>query len=49
MISATNFALLIKPFAAFLLCIPGAIVVWWIRRKMKDGWLKRFLLISWRT
>lgn len=37
-------AILLKPLFLFLLLIPGAIATALIRRKMRDGKLKRFLL-----
>jgi len=41
---AIDIALLLKPFAVFVIAIPGALIVWWIKRKMPDCKLKRFLL-----
>lgn len=37
-------AMLIKPFVAVALLLPGAFAAAWIARNMKDGRLKRILL-----
>ena len=44
-----QWALVLKPFILFVYLIPGALLVWWLRRLMPDGKLKRFLLFSWRV
>lgn len=42
-------AVALKPFFLLAMFLPGAIAVWWIRKKMPDCALKRFLLISWKV
>lgn len=37
-------ALIVKPFILILYLLPGAIVAHLVRKKMKDGKLKRLLL-----
>lgn len=46
---AWQWALLLKPLGLLILCTPGAVLVWWIKCRMPDSRLKRFLLISWRV
>lgn len=42
-------AIIVKPLALLLFFAPGAILVWWLKKKMPDCALKRFLLISWKV
>ena len=39
----------LKPFVALLLCVPGALAVRWLKRKLPPGRLRRILLFSWRV
>ena len=42
-------ALILKPFGLLLMFAPGAVIVYLLRRRLPEGRLKRFLLISWRV
>lgn len=42
-------AILVKPLALLLIFAPGALVVWWLRKRMPDSKLKRLLFFSWRV
>lgn len=44
-----HLAIILKPFILVLYFIPGAILVWWLRKKLPEGKLKRFLLFSWKV
>lgn len=44
-----QWALVLKPFGVFLLCVPGAMIVWWMKRNMPQGLARRILLFSWRV
>ena len=44
-----HWAILLKPFFLFLMFIPGAILVWWLRRYLPDSRLKRILFFSWKV
>ena len=37
------------PFDKTKLLIPGAILVWWLRRYLPDSRLKRILFFSWKV
>lgn len=51
--SSAMWAILLKPFAAFLLLLailPLRVVIErWIRKHVREGRLKRVLLFSWRV
>lgn len=40
-------AALLKPFFAAGCLLIGYPITWWVKNRMKDGKLKRFLLIRW--
>ena len=42
-------SILIRPFALLAMFAPGAVIVYLLRRRLPDCWLKRFLLFSWRV
>ena len=42
-------AVILKPFVLVLYFLPGAILVWWLKKKLPAGRLRRFLLFSWRV
>ncbi len=42
-------ALMIKPFGLLMMFAPGAVLVYYIKRKFPAGWLRRILLFSWRV
>jgi len=46
---AWQLAIILKPFGMLLMFIPGAVLVWILRRKLPEGRLKRFLLFSWKV
>lgn len=44
-----QWAIVLKPVLLLALFIPGALLVYWVRPKMKNSWLKRLLFFSWRV
>ena len=46
---AWQWAIVLKPLGLLILCAPGAVLVWCIRKQMPNCALKRFLLISWKV
>mgnify|MGYP001592826120 FL=1 len=44
-----QWALVLKPFGLLLMFAPGAVLVWYLKRNLRAGWLRRILLFSWKT
>lgn len=44
-----QWALVLKPFGLLLMFAPGALFVWWLKKRLPAGWLRRVLLFSWRV
>ena len=44
-----QWALVLKPFGLLLMFLPGAVLVWWLKRHLPEGKLRRILLFSWRV
>lgn len=44
-----QWALMLKPFGLLIMFTPGALLVWWLKRKLPAGRLRRILLLSWRV
>lgn len=44
-----QWALLLKPLGLLIMFTPGAMLVWWLRKRMPDSRLKRILFFSWRV
>lgn len=49
MMEGWQIALAIKPFALVIMFAPGALFVWWLRKRLPEGRLKRILFFSWRV
>jgi len=49
MIQGWHIALLLKPLGLLLMFAPGAFIVYYVKRRMPDCRLKRFLLTSWKV
>ena len=39
--------MILKPFFAFGCLVVGLPIIWWVKNRMADGPLRRFLLIRW--
>ena len=44
-----QWAILLKPFGLLLMLAPGAALVWWLKKKLPAGKLRRILLFSWKV
>ena len=44
-----QWALTLKPFGLLLMFAPGAVIVWWLKKHLPAGWLRKILLFSWRV
>lgn len=42
-------AIVLKPFGLILMFLPGAFLARWLRTRLPDGPVKRFLFISWKV
>ncbi len=42
-------ALVLKPLGLLLMFAPGALLVWYLKRNLPQGWLRKILLFSWRV
>ena len=42
-------AIILKPLILVLYFLPGAIIAWYLRKRLPEGRLKRILFFSWRV
>lgn len=49
MMEGWHLALLLKPLGLLAIFAPGAVIVYFLRRRLPHGLIRRVLLFSWRV